>query len=42
MGWGPGVKSRMERHNGKELPGFESNGDHDAAAISELISKSTP
>lgn len=42
MGWGPGVKSRMERHNGKELPGFEIDGDHDAEPISDLISKPIP
>jgi hypothetical protein len=42
MGWGPGVKSRIERRNGKELPGFESNGDHDSAPIIELISKPIP
>jgi hypothetical protein len=42
MGWGPRVKSRIERHNGKELPGFKSDGDHDAEPISELISKPIP
>jgi hypothetical protein len=39
MGWGPSVQSHMERHNGKELPGFESGEDHDAAPISELVTK---
>jgi hypothetical protein len=39
MAWGSGVKSRIERHNGKELPGFENTGDHEAPLISELISK---
>ena len=42
MGWGPSVPSQVERHNGKELPGFENTGEHDAVPISELISKSTP
>lgn len=42
MGWGPGVKSRIERHNGKELPGFENTGEHDAVPISELITKPAP
>jgi hypothetical protein len=42
MAWGPGVKSRMERHNGKELPGFETSGNHDAPPIEELLSKPAP
>ncbi len=37
LAFGPGVPSRMERHNGKELPGFESSGEHDAPPMETLL-----
>lgn len=42
LGFGPSVKSRMERHNGKELPGYESSGEHDAPPLESLLKDGFP
>lgn len=39
MAFGPEVKSREERHGGKELPGYENSGEHEAPPIDSLIVK---
>lgn len=39
MAWGPEVKTREERHGGKELPGYENAGEHDAPPLESLIVK---
>jgi hypothetical protein len=39
LGFGPGVKSRYAFHNGKDLPGFSSTGEHEAPPISTLLTK---
>ena len=39
LAFGQGVKSRLEKHNGKELPGFINEGEHEAPPISDLIAK---
>lgn len=42
MAWGPGVKSRIERHGGKDLPGYENTGEHEAPPINELVTQPKP
>ena len=42
MGYGPDVKTREERHGGKELPGYENMGEHDAPPLESLIVKPRP
>jgi len=37
MAYGPEVKSREERHSGKDLPGYENTGEHDAPPMESLI-----
>ena len=37
LGFGPGVKSRYAFHNGKDLPGFSSTGEHEAPPMSTLL-----
>ncbi|MFN0078342.1 MAG: right-handed parallel beta-helix repeat-containing protein [Prosthecobacter sp.] len=37
MAYGPGVNSRVEFHGGKELPGFENNGEHEAPPLNALV-----
>ena len=39
MAYGPGVKSRIEFHGGKDLPGYESSGDREAGVMNDLLSK---
>jgi hypothetical protein len=39
LAFGQGRKSRLEKHNGKELPGFINEGEHEAPPISDLIAK---
>lgn len=39
MAYGPEVKSRVEFHKGKDLPGYENTGEHEAPAMSELITQ---
>lgn len=39
MSYGPEVKSREERHGGKELSGYENSGEHEALPIDSLIVK---
>jgi hypothetical protein len=39
LAFGPGVISRFEFHNGKDLPGFTSTGERDAPPISTLLTK---
>jgi len=39
LAFGPGVISRFEFHNGKDLPGFSSTGERDAPPISTLLTK---
>lgn len=39
MAYGPEVKSREERHGGKELPGYENMGAHEAPPIESVIVK---
>ena len=42
MAYGPEVKSREERHGGKELPGYENIGEHEAPPMESLIVKPQP
>ena len=42
MAYGPQVKSREERHGGKELPGYENMGEHEAPPLDSLIVKIRP
>jgi hypothetical protein len=37
MAYGPEVKTREERHGGKELPDYENTGEYDAPPIESLI-----
>ncbi len=37
LAFGKDVRTRHERHNGKELPGFESTGEHDAPPKEALL-----
>lgn len=37
MAYGPDVTSRIEFHNGKDVPGYQSSGEHAAPPITELI-----
>lgn len=39
MAHGPEVKSRVEFHKGKNPPGYSNTGEHEAPAISELITQ---
>ena len=39
MAYGAGVKSRVEFHGGKDLPGYENTGEHAAPPLNELITK---
>lgn len=39
LGFGPGVISRFEFHNGKDLPGFSSTGERDAPNLRTLLTK---
>lgn len=39
MAYGPEVKSREERHGGKELPSYENSGEHEAPPMENLIVK---
>jgi hypothetical protein len=39
MAYGPEVKSREERHGGKDLPGYENSGEREAPPIDSLIVK---
>lgn len=39
MAYGPEVKSREERHGGKDLPGYEKTGEHEAPSMESLIVK---
>jgi hypothetical protein len=36
------VKTREERHGGKDLPGYENVGEHDAPQMDSLIVKPRP
>ncbi len=42
MAYGPEVKSREERHGGKDLPCYENSGEHEAPPIDSLIVKPKP
>lgn len=42
MAYGSDVKSHEERHGGKELPGYENTGEHEAPVIESLIVKPRP
>lgn len=42
MAWGEGVKARVEFHGGKNPPGFENAGEHEAPLLRELVSKPAP
>lgn len=42
IAWGEGVKSRVEFHGGKNPPGFENTGEHEALPINELVAKPKP
>lgn len=39
MAYGPEVKTRVEFHKGKKPPGYENTGEHEAPAISELVTQ---
>lgn len=39
MAYGPGVLSRIEFQNGKDLPGYQSTGERDAPPIQELLTQ---
>ena len=39
LAFGPGVISRFEFHNGKDLPGFSSTGERDAPYLRTLLTK---
>jgi hypothetical protein len=39
MAWGEGAKARVEFHGGKNPPGFENTGEHEAPPLRELVSK---
>jgi hypothetical protein len=40
--WGEGVKTRVEFHGGKDLPGYENTSEHEAPPINELVVKPKP
>lgn len=42
LAFGAGVKSRIEFHNGKDLPGFENTGEHDAPPMDTLLKQGFP
>lgn len=42
LAFGPGVKSRLEKHNGKDLPGFENSGEHEAPPMESLLKNGFP
>jgi parallel beta helix pectate lyase-like protein len=42
IAYGPDVKTREERHGGKELPGYENTGSHAAPPMESLIVKARP
>lgn len=42
LAFGPGVKSRLEKHNGKDLPGFDNSGEHEAPPMESLLKNGFP
>ena len=42
LGFGAGVKSRIEFHGGKVLPGFENTGEHEAPPMESLLKSGLP
>lgn len=39
MAYGPGVKTRLSLHGGKELPGFEETGERDAPPLENVLER---
>ncbi|HRH94439.1 MAG TPA: hypothetical protein PLB55_00825 [Prosthecobacter sp.] len=42
VAWGEGVRSHVEFHGGKETPGYENTGGHEAPPINKLVAKPSP
>jgi hypothetical protein len=42
LGFGADVKTRLEFHNAKDLPGFENLREHDAPPMEELLKSGFP